>query len=879
MAKTWALIVERRKIENARQKTFGRQARTKILLTFARWAAAPAPTYMAMNKYSFQYFLPYFICIALFYALTIAFFRPEVLDGKSLAQSDILHYLGGAQETREYNRTHDEPTLWSNSMFGGMPVYLLQTSYPDGPVALIDRVFKGLFFGGKSAHIPFLTMLCSFVALLCFGVRPYVAAIGGVAYAFGTYNLILIEVGHLTKAWALAYAPLVLAGMHLAFRGRLLGGFALTALALALEIRANHLQITYYLAFVCGIYGLSEFIFAFRDKKLPAFAKAAGVLLLGVLLGVGVNAGRLLVTQEYSQYTQRGKAELKPIPGQESASADDGLTKDYAFNWSQGVGESLTLLLPNLYGGSNKEKISQKGELYGILGQEEVQFMYWGDQPFTSAPVYAGATVCFLFVLGLLVAPPRQRWWLVAGAAMMLLLSWGKNFSALNYFLFDTLPGFNKFRAVSMAISLTVMLMTLGGALGLEKLLEAKYDKELLRKLIIAFAATGGLCLLLWLFAGMLSFAGASDPEMQAGLAQQIAQQRVGQEQAMQQAQTIMDAVRMERKAMLRADALRSLAFVALVAAALYFYFQQKISAMVAVTLVGGLTLVDVWGVGKRYLNEATFQENVKETHFSPSKTDNFILQDKDPSYRVLNLAASTFQDAATSYFHKSVGGYFSAKVRRYQDLIDRKLQGEIGNLVAPLQRGSMPDFAQTPVLNMFNTRYIILDPNGGDKGALKNPNALGNAWFVAGLQVVDGPDAEMAALGSVPPDSLAIIDGSKFKPSATRYAREGASIRLTEYQPNKLVYEANAPAPGFVVFSEVYYADGWKAKFDGQPAPHVRVNYALRGMEVPAGKHTIEFVFDPDTYRTGSLITQVSSYLVVLALAGALALLFVRKR
>ena len=831
-----------------------------------------------MNKFNFQFFLPYFLCIALFYALTIVYFQPEIFEGKSLAQSDILQYQGGAQETLEYNRTHDEPTLWTSSMFGGMPVYLLQASYPDGPIALIDRVFKGLFFAGKSAHLPFLTMLCSFVALLCFGVRPYVAAIGSAAFALGTYNLILIEVGHLTKAWALAYAPLVLAGMHLAFRGRILGGFALTALAMALELRANHLQITFYLAIICLFFGLSGLVFAFKEQRLPAFAKAAGVLLLAVVLGVGVNAGRLMVAQEYSQYTQRGRAELSPLPGQESATASEGLTKEYAYNWSEGIGESFTLLLPNFYGGSNNEKISEKSALYGMLGQEQVQFMYWGDQPSTAGPLYAGAVVCFLFVLGLLTAAPQQRWWLVAGAVTMLMLAWGKNFAAFNYFLFDYLPAFNKFRAVSMAMSLTVLLMVLGGTMALDKLIDAKLDQALLRKLLIAFGATGGLCLVLWLFAGMFSFnAGANDLDIQQYFVQQMQQQRVGQEQASQQSQAIMEAIRLERKAMFRSDALRSFALIAVALAALYFYLQRKISALIAIGLVGAVTVLDVWGVGKRYLNADSFRENVREANFTASPTDTFILQDPDPSYRVLNLTTSSFQDAATSYFHKSIGGYFSAKVRRYQDLIDRKFQNEIGAIITPLQKGGPPNFAQTPVLNMFNTRYFILDPNGGERGALKNPNALGNAWFVAGLKTVNSADEEMAALGTFRPDSLAVVDISKFKVGTVQFAREGSAIKLTAYSPNKLVYEATAAATGFVVFSEVYYADGWKATIDGQPAPYLRVNYALRGMEVPKGKHTIEFVFDPDSYRTGSLITQISAYLVTLAVVGALAMLFVR--
>ncbi|SFF02128.1 YfhO family protein [Thermoflexibacter ruber] len=821
-----------------------------------------------MKKLSLNALLPYILCIVLFYAVTIIYFKPEFFDGKSLFQSDIVQYEGASKEANDFNKTHEEKTLWTGTMFGGMPIYLIHADYPDLALAMIDWTFKGIFFRDKNAHQLLLTLITTFFALACFGVRPWIAAIGAVAFGLSTYNLIIIEVGHMTKSWAIAYAPLVLAGMYLAFqKEKIWQGFALFTLALALELRANHLQITYYLAFIAVFYGVSELVFAFKNKTLPDFAKATALLIVGASLAVGTSAGRILTTLEYGKYSQRGPAELTPLDA-EAQGTGDGLDRDYAYNWSQGKFETLTLLIPNLYGGSSNEKLSKKFETYQILqnavqqGQlspeefkqyiERAPFMYWGDQPFTGAPVYAGAVVCFLFILGLLLIEDRYRYWLLAGVVMMMMISWGRNLEWFNYTMFDYFPGFNKFRSVSMALSLAVMLMVIVGILGLKNLIEVGQNQQdfnmIFKKILIAFGATGGLALLLWLVAGSLDMSSPTDEQL-GGLR---------------------DAVLEDRAMMLRNDALRTFFFITLSVVAIYFFLKKKISLQITTLIIGLLITVDLWTVGKRYLSESDFSKSRRTSVHQPTPADEKILKDKDLSYRVLNLN-NPFSDAQTSYFHKSLGGYIAAKLRRYQDLIERQLSKEMQMMIGDLQKGR-PQFANYRIINMLNTRYI--KANESENGVLRNPNAYGNAWFVSNILEVKNADEEMKALDTLRPDSVAVIDISKFQVSKKQFATVG-EIKMTAYQPNRLEYEYTADNESFAVFSEIYYPEGWTATIDGQPAKFVRVNYILRGMEVPQGKHKIAFTFHSKAYETGSTITMISCVLVLLLSVGALGFTF----
>ncbi|TAH19363.1 MAG: hypothetical protein EAZ08_09340 [Cytophagales bacterium] len=820
-----------------------------------------------MKKINLNTLLPYLLCIVFFYVVTIAYFKPEFFDGKSLFQNDIVQYEGASKEVRDFNDKSEEKSLWTGAMFSGMPMYLIHSDYPDRAVAIIDWTFKGIFFRDKNAHQLLVTLMATFFALVCFGAKPWAAAIGAVAFGLSTYNLIIIEVGHMTKSWAIAYAPLVLAGIYLAFKkDKLLQGVALFTLAMSLELRANHLQITYYLGFIAVFYGISELIFTLKNKEnIGNFAKIVAFLLLGAVLAVGTSAGRILTTLEYGKYSQRGPAELTPMD-KEAQGSGDGLDRDYAYNWSQGKIETLTLLVPNLYGGSNGEKLGKNTATYQLLegaasnGQfpqdDFRQFvsnapMYWGDQPFTSAPVYAGAIVCFLFVLGLILLENRYRYWLLAATIFMFMISWGKNLEWFNFTMFDYFPAFNKFRSVSMALSLAVMLMVITAILGLKKLSDLPLDEAsflpIFKKVLIAFGATGGLALVLWLMAGSFSFASPNDENL-GGL---------------------LESVLADRKAMLRSDAMRTFFFIALSVGAIYFFLKKKISFQIATLIIGLLMTVDAWAVGKRYLSEDDFSKSRRTSIHQATPADEKILQDKDLSYRVMNLTRNPFEDAETSYFHKSIGGYFAAKLRRYQDLIERQLSPQMQVMVGDLQKGT-PQFANYGVINMLNTRYIKASNDAG--GVIRNPNAYGNAWFVSGIAEVKSADEEIKVLGTLPLDSIAVIDVSKFPLSKKQFAK-GNEIKMTSYQSNKVEYEYSADSEAFVVFSEIYYPEGWSATIDGQPAKFVRTNYVLRGMEVPKGKHKIVFAFESSAYKTGSLLTMICSVLVLLLSIGVAGL------
>jgi len=820
-------------------------------------------------KIDFQKILPHILCITLFYIVTFAYFQPEFLDNKALYKYDIAHYEGGAREVRDYNKTHDEPTLWTGAMFSGMPVYLLEAPTGDYVLTAIDKTFKGLFLYTKDAGSLFVALLATYLALLCFGVSPYLAAVGALSFGFSTYHLVIISVGHMTKMWALSYAPLVLGGMYLTLTGedirKKVLGFGVFSLALALELRANHPQITYYLFFICVILGINQLIVSVRRQATKPFITSSALLLAGAMLAVGSYASKLLPTTEYSKYSTRGTAELSSAAHEKGTNAEkqDGLSKEYAFGWSQGKAETLTLLIPNLYGGSSNEKLDKNSEVYqtfmqaaqggqmdmGQANQYVKQFpLYWGDQPFTAAPVYAGAIVCFLFVLGLIFLENDKKYWLLAGVILMFMISWGKNLAWFNYPLFDYFPMFNKFRSVSMALSLAVLLMVIGGILGLDKALKTTFSAEQQKNLLIAFGATGGFALVIWLLGSSLfSFSSPSDEQFGGFL----------------------QAVIADRKSMLRADALRSFLFIAAVTGIIWATWNKKISQVVALSIIGFLSMADVWAVSKRYVNDEDFKPKNQVSNRQATEADNFILQDKDLSYRVLNFA-NPFNDSETSYFHKSVGGYFAAKLRRYQELYERQLEKQMQQIGKDLSQGQ-PAFEKYNVVNMLNARYLKFGDS--PKEVLKNPTALGNAWFVSKLKNVNSADEEMAALDSLPTATTAVIDGSKFKTNRQEFAVDStATIRLTAYSPKELSYESNNSQDGFAVFSEVFYPEGWEVSIDGQPAQFVRVNYVLRGLEIPKGKHTIKAVFNPSSYRTGVLLTQICSALIVFLCAASVA-------
>jgi Bacterial membrane protein YfhO len=787
--------------------------------------------------------LPHLLAVLFFLALTAAYVSPILFEDKSLVQNDILQSKGGSKEILDYRERTGKEALWTNAMFSGMPAYLINTRFSGDLFVYVHKAMT-LNLPAVAANI-FLTLVCAYILFVVMGMSTWLSLVGAIALTFTSYNLVILEAGHNTKSLAIAYVPLVLAGLLYAFRQgsrHLWLGAALFAFGLTMHIRANHLQITYYLLLLVLVFGVVQLVYAIREKALGAFLKTTAVLGFAAIIAAGVSFGRLYTTLEYGKYSIRGKSELKQANSGDKTSA--GLDRDYAFGWSYGVGETMTLLIPNFYGGTSQgalEEDSETAQAFARLGLPPAQMqellqtlpLYWGDQPFTSGPVYVGAIVCFLFVLGLMVVEKRLRLWLLAATIISIVLSWGKNFEAFNYFMFDYFPGYNKFRAVSMALVIAQVAMPVLGIFALYRFLQQAGDKKgAEKKLLYAAGITGGLCLAVALLAGMASFVSAADAQLE-------------------QMQWPVEALRADRQSMMRSDAFRSLVFILLAAGVLYFYLKQKLSATTAALAVGLLILVDLWSVDKRYLSNDDFQKRLVETHFQPSPADQMILQDKDLSYRVINLA-NPFNDARTSYFHKSVGGYHGAKLRRYQDVIDKHIAQN--NL---------------EVLNMLNTRYFITtDPQ---QPVQRNTQALGNAWFVQKLIPVNSPDEELAGLTALHPATEAVVDVAKFPVKQKDFATTGSLISLVDYKPNYLKYEANAAADGFVVFSEIYYKDGWNAYLDGKPVDHIRVNYILRGMAVPAGKHTIEFKFDPQEYHIGNTVTWISSILMLAIVIGGI--------
>lgn len=786
--------------------------------------------------------LPHVVAIVIFLLLTAAYFSPVLFEGKSLPQQDILQARGGAKEIMDFREATGEEALWTNSMFSGMPAYLINTHFSGDWSGFIHKILT--FDMPALAGNIFITLLGGYILMLALGMNVWLAIVGAIALTFTSYNFIILEAGHNTKSLTIAYIPVVLAGLFYTLRRNMWIGAALFTLGLALNLHFNHLQMTYYMLLMILVFIVAEVVFAVKEKRFPSLFKRGMLLLAGAILAAGVNFGRLYTTAEYSAYSIRGKSELAPATTGNAPNAT-GLDRGYAFQWSYGVSETMTLLIPHFYGGASSASLDKESNTYeafvrmGVPAGQAEQIvkqgipLYWGDQPFTSGPVYVGAIICFLFVLGLFIVDKRWSIWLALATLLSIVLAWGNNFEAFNYFMFDYFPGYNKFRAVSSALVIAQVTMPILAMLALYTLIrDFKVIQNITKKLLYATGITAGICLLVWLFSGTASFVGASDPQLM-------------------QAQYPIDAIRADRADAMSSDALRSIIFILLAAGALYLFLRNKISAVMAVAGIGMLVLADLWTVNKRYLNNDDFQKNAIEKHFQPTQADQLILQDKDPNYRVINLP-NPFQDARTSYFHKSVGGYHGAKLRRYQDLIERHISQN--NL---------------EVLRMLNTRYAI---TGDQKQPVQRvPGALGNAWFVQEVKAVNSPDEELDALSGFEAASTAVVDVNKFPVQNRTFTADNANIELTEYKPNYLKYTYEAAQAGMVVFSEIYYPAGWQAYLDGQPVEHIRANYVLRAMQVPAGKHTIEFRFAPDSYQTGNTISLISSVLLMLVIAGAI--------
>lgn len=811
-------------------------------------------------------FLPDLIAILAFIVISFIYFFPAITEDRILFQHDTVAGAGAGQEAKEYYERTGERTRWTNALFGGMPTYQMSPSYDSTePLTFVQKVYH--LFLPNYVWLTFIMMLGFYILLRAFGIPAWLAGLGGIIWGFSSYFFILIAAGHIWKFITLAYIPPTIAGIVLAYRKKYLLGGIITALFMAMQILSNHVQMTYYFLFVILFMVGAFFEDAWRKKELPQFFKATGVLIVAGLIGVSINLSNLYHTYEYSKETMRGKSELK-YEGAAAKQTSSGLNRDYITQWSYGIGETFSLLVPNVKGGasvplSRSEKAMEKANpMYSSLYSQLTQ--YFGDQPMTSGPVYVGAFVLMLFILGCFIVKGPMKWALLGATIFSILLSWGKNFMGLTDFFIDYIPMYNKFRAVSSILVIAEFTIPLLAILTLKEILtKPELLKEKLKYIYISFGLTGGLALL-FAIAPRLFFPTYIPGNEMAALQNALPADQLS---------PIIANLEEMRVHLFTSDAWRSFFIVTIGTLLLLAYNAKKLKATWTVAAIALLCLGDMWSVNKRYLYDEQFIPKSEQTAtFRKTQTDELILQDPSLDYRVLNFAGNTFEENNTSYWHKSVGGYHAAKLRRYQEMIDhhiaKEMQAAYQEVATAGGQMDSVNAAKFPVLNMLNTKYFIF-PAGqqGQTVPIENPYTFGNAWFIDKIQYVNNANEEIDAIGQVDLQQTAIVD-SKFK-EALKGVNEGykdslSTIRLTSYEPNQLVYETSSPQDGIVVFSEIYYP-GWTATIDGKPADIARADYILRAMNVPAGKHTIEMRFDPQSLH----ITEGIAY-------GAMALLLV---
>ena len=816
--------------------------------------------------------LPDLIAILAFVLLSFAYFFPADIENRILFQHDTAAGAGAGQEVKEYYEQTGERSRWTNSLFGGMPMYQIAPSY-DSTKSLqwVQKAYQ--LFLPDYVCLTFMLMLGFYILLRVFGIPVWLAGLGGIMWAFSSYFFILISAGHIWKFITLAYVPPTIAGIVLAYRGKLLWGGILTALFVALQITSNHVQMSYYFFFVILFFVGAYFEKAWRTKTLPQFFKASAVLIVAALVGIAANVSNLYHTYAYSKETMRGKSELVQT-GDAAKQTSSGLDRDYITQWSYGIDETLTLLVPNFKGGasaalSQSETAMSKANpmyssLYGSLTQ------YFGTQPMTSGPVYVGAFVLFLFVLGCFIVKGPLKWALIGATFFSIVLSWGKNFMPLTDFFIDYVPLYNKFRAVSSILVIAEFTIPLLAIFALKRLLE---EPEILKQekkpLGISLLLTAGIALLLAVAPG--SIGSGYVPAQEAQMLQNAVNQQMIPANELSDILANLGEMRAE---LVSSDALRSFIIIGIGCSLLWLYASGKLRSSLTIAGITILCLADMWGVNKRYLNDAQFvPHSIRTETFTKTNTDELILQDTSLDYRVLNFATSTFDDNNTSYWHKSVGGYHPAKLRRYQEMIEHHISPEMQAAYKAIATagGEMDsvDANKFCVLNMLNTKYFIF-PAGQQRQTVPilNPHAYGNAWFVNKVQYVNNANEEIDALDSIIPTETAVVDArfkDVLKGATESYKDSLSSIRLTSYAPNRLTYETNNAQDGIAVFSEIYYPDGWHVTIDGQPAELARADYILRTMHVPAGQHTIEMRFDPTSLH----VTEGIAY-------GALALLVI---
>ena len=822
---------------------------------------------------TYKKFLPDVVVVLVFAIISFAYFLVPVTQGKILFQHDASAGVGSAQELTEYQNRTGETTRWTNSIFGGMPTYQMSPSYQstDGLLQVINAYHLWL---PDNVWFLFAYLLGFYILLRAFDFRQTLAALGSIMWAFSSYFLIIIAAGHLWKVMALAYLPPMIAGIVLAYRGRYLSGFIVTALFTAFEIKANHVQMTYYYLFIILFMVIAYLVKAVREKQLAGFMKSTGVVAAAAVIGIAINLSSLYHTWQYQKESMRGKSEL--VKKDAANQTSSGLDRDYITQWSYGIDETLTLLVPDAKGGAtvplsknatamakaDPQIQSMIPQLYDAIPQ------YFGTQPGTSGPVYVGAFVLFLFILGLFIVRGSMKWALLAATVLSVLLAWGHNFMGFTNFFLDYIPMYAKFRTVASILVIAEFTIPLLAALALKKIVD---EPEVLTKqmkfVYISLALTAGVALLIALFPGMME-PFVSDQERQMITSIQGMDGNI--------ANMILANIAAMREAMVSADAWRSVIVILIGFALLSLYKMKKLRADYMVICMAVLCLVDMWQVDKRYLNDEMFvPKSERDMPHQATSTDLAIMKDKSLDYRVLNLASNTFNENETSFFHKSIGGYHPAKLRRYQEMIDAYIAPEMQKTMQAIAAagGNMQavDGVKTfPVLNMLNTKYFILPLQGGTTAPIQNPYAQGNGWFVNKLNYVDDANAEYAEVGKIDVRHEAVAD-KKFEAALgqAKMNDSTAIVKLDKYEPNNLQYTVNSKNGGVVVFSEIYYP-GWTATIDGQPAELGRVNYILRAVSVKPGKHTVVLDFHPTSISTTETIAYIAIVILLLAIAGA---------
>ncbi|MFC4209965.1 YfhO family protein [Pedobacter lithocola] len=801
--------------------------------------------------------------IAIFVVICFAYFSP-VLQGKAPAQSDVIQSKAMQKEIMDYKAKDGTGPLWTNQMFAGMPSYQIWVQYAyNGATYGIALITKAL---PNPVGTVMLLLLGAYFLFIVLKVNPWLAAAGAIAFAFTSYNFVLIATGHSNKALAIGFFAPIIAGIILTLRGKYWYGASLTALFLALEIRSNHIQMTYYLFLAILIFVGIEVYQSYKAKTLPVLGKAIGFLAVAVLLSVMVNASLLWTTSEYAKETNRGKSNLTSANAEKGA----GMSKEYAYGWSQGVGETFSFLIPSLYGGKTSidELVKPESNMYkavaeitgGDQGQtiQAIQSLaqqlnmqeYWGEKPSTSGGYYFGAVICFLFVFGLFIVRSRLKWWILATTILFILLSLGKNFPLVSDLFFDYFPLYNKFRAVESILAVIGLLVPVLALLAVKEAQEGTIDqKELVKKLTWSAGIVGGFALIVALIPTLFfSFKTSTHAEIVQALTQYL-------QNNASIAQKIANGLVEDRISIARADAFRSFLFVLIGFGIVWAFITKKMNMQFAFGLLSLAILVDMWQVDRRYLNNKNFEtKSTLENYFQPRDVDTFIAADKDPNFRVFDMAINTFQDASTSSFHKTIGGYHAAKLKRYDELIQNQFTKSINQ----------------DVLDMLNTKYIISqDQKTGSYKMQRNPTAAGNAWFVGSVQYVKNSDEEMKAISSFDAKKEAIVDESYkgLMNSKILGTGEEGFIKLTNYNPDHLTYEYSTAKDVIAVFSEIYYNKGWKMYIDGVEKPYFRADYVLRAAQLEAGNHKLEFIFHPTSYYTGEKISLAGSILLVLGL------------